>query len=43
MIYESEGTWFDPKLKAEYMIFSAHMDHIGISAGLPDSMPRALV
>jgi len=28
----------DPKLKDEYLVFSAHMDHIGISAGLPDSI-----
>jgi len=28
----------DPKLKQEYVLFSAHMDHIGISAGQPDSI-----
>jgi len=28
----------DPKLKHEYVLFSAHMDHIGISAGQPDSI-----
>jgi hypothetical protein len=28
----------DPKLKDEYLVYSAHMDHIGISAGLPDSI-----
>jgi hypothetical protein len=31
-----EGT--DPKLKHEYLVFSAHMDHIGVTAGLPDSI-----
>jgi len=31
-----EGT--DPKLKHEYLVFSAHMDHIGISRGQPDSI-----
>jgi len=31
-----EGT--DPALKREYVVFSAHMDHIGISAGKPDSI-----
>jgi Zn-dependent M28 family amino/carboxypeptidase len=31
-----EGT--DPVLKNEYIVFSAHMDHIGISAGKPDSI-----
>lgn len=32
-----EGT--DPKLKHEYIVFSAHMDHIGISRGAtPDSI-----
>ena len=31
-----EGT--DPVLKHEYIVFSAHMDHIGISAGKPDSI-----
>jgi Zn-dependent M28 family amino/carboxypeptidase len=31
-----EGT--DPALKHEYLVFSAHMDHIGISAGKPDSI-----
>jgi hypothetical protein len=31
-----EGT--DPVLKHEYVVFSAHMDHIGISAGQPDSI-----
>jgi hypothetical protein len=28
----------DPKLKQEYVLFSAHMDHIGISPGQPDSI-----
>jgi Zn-dependent M28 family amino/carboxypeptidase len=28
----------DPKLKNEYVVFSAHMDHIGLSAGQPDSI-----
>ena len=28
----------DPKLKQEYLIYSAHMDHIGITPGLPDSI-----
>lgn len=28
----------DSKLKDEYVVFSAHMDHIGISAGKPDSI-----
>jgi peptidase M28-like protein len=31
-----EGT--DPKLKDEYMVYSAHMDHIGISPGQRDSI-----
>jgi hypothetical protein len=31
-----EGT--DPVLKHEFVVFSAHMDHIGISAGKPDSI-----
>jgi hypothetical protein len=31
-----EGT--DPLLKNEFVVFSAHMDHIGISAGQPDSI-----
>ncbi|MEO8200416.1 MAG: M28 family peptidase [Gemmatimonadota bacterium] len=31
-----EGT--DPKLKAEFLVFSAHMDHIGISSGQADSI-----
>ena len=31
-----EGT--DPVLKNEFVVFSAHMDHIGISAGKPDSI-----
>jgi Zn-dependent M28 family amino/carboxypeptidase len=28
----------DPKLKNEYLVYSAHMDHIGITAGQPDSI-----
>jgi Zn-dependent M28 family amino/carboxypeptidase len=28
----------DPKLKQEYLIYSAHMDHIGITPGQPDSI-----
>lgn len=28
----------DPALRHEYVLFSAHMDHIGISAGQPDSI-----
>lgn len=28
----------DPKLKNEYLVFSAHMDHIGITPGSPDSV-----
>jgi hypothetical protein len=28
----------DPKLKNEYIVYSAHMDHIGISPGKPDSI-----
>jgi hypothetical protein len=28
----------DPALKGEYLVFSAHMDHIGITPGLPDSV-----
>ncbi len=31
-----EGT--DPALKNEYLVFSAHMDHIGISSGAADSI-----
>jgi hypothetical protein len=31
-----EGT--DPALKNEFLVFSAHMDHIGISSGRPDSI-----
>jgi hypothetical protein len=31
-----EGT--DPVLKHEYLLFSAHMDHIGITPGKPDSI-----
>ena len=31
-----EGT--DPVLKREYVVFSAHMDHIGITPGQPDSI-----
>jgi hypothetical protein len=31
-----EGT--DPTLKNEYIVFSAHMDHIGINPGQPDSI-----
>jgi hypothetical protein len=31
-----EGT--DPKLKREYVVYSAHMDHIGIRPGQPDSI-----
>jgi peptidase M28-like protein len=31
-----EGT--DPRLKNEYIVFSAHMDHIGITPGQPDSI-----
>ena len=31
-----EGT--DPQLKNEYLVFSAHMDHVGISAGRADSI-----
>lgn len=31
-----EGT--DPHLKNEYLVFSAHMDHIGISSGQADSI-----
>jgi peptidase M28-like protein len=31
-----EGT--DPKLKHEYLVYSAHMDHIGITPGKPDSI-----
>jgi hypothetical protein len=31
-----EGT--DPKLKHEYLVYSAHMDHIGITRGKPDSI-----
>jgi hypothetical protein len=28
----------DPKLKHEYLVYSAHMDHIGITPGQPDSI-----
>ena len=28
----------DPALKREYLVFSAHMDHIGVTPGLPDSV-----
>jgi hypothetical protein len=28
----------DPKLKDEYLVYSAHMDHIGITRGRPDSI-----
>ncbi len=28
----------DPELKGEYLVFSAHMDHIGVTPGLPDSI-----
>jgi hypothetical protein len=28
----------DPTLKHEYMVYSAHMDHIGITPGRPDSI-----
>jgi len=28
----------DPKLKHEYLVYSGHMDHIGISTGKPDSI-----
>ncbi len=28
----------DPKLRSEYVLFSAHMDHIGITPGQPDSI-----
>ncbi len=28
----------DPALKREYLVFSAHMDHIGITPGQPDSI-----
>jgi len=28
----------DPALSKEYLVFSAHMDHIGITPGLPDSI-----
>ena len=28
----------DPKLKHEYLVYSGHMDHIGIAAGKPDSI-----
>jgi hypothetical protein len=28
----------DPALKNEYVVFSAHMDHIGITPGAPDSI-----
>jgi peptidase M28-like protein len=31
-----EGT--DPKLNQEYLVFSAHMDHIGITSGQADSV-----
>jgi hypothetical protein len=28
----------DPKLKHEYLVYSAHMDHIGVTPGKPDSI-----
>jgi len=28
----------DPVLKKEFLVYSAHMDHIGVSPGLPDSI-----
>jgi hypothetical protein len=28
----------DPELRSEYLVFSAHMDHIGITPGLADSV-----
>jgi Zn-dependent M28 family amino/carboxypeptidase len=28
----------DPKLRDEYLVYSAHMDHIGITPGQPDSI-----
>jgi hypothetical protein len=28
----------DPKLRHEYLVYSAHMDHIGVSPGQPDSI-----
>jgi hypothetical protein len=28
----------DPELKQEYLVYSAHMDHIGITPGRPDSI-----
>jgi hypothetical protein len=28
----------DPVLRNEYLVFSAHMDHVGITPGLPDSI-----
>ena len=28
----------DPVLRKQYLVFSAHMDHIGITPGLPDSV-----
>jgi hypothetical protein len=28
----------DPKLKQEYIVYSAHMDHIGVTPGRPDSI-----
>lgn len=28
----------DPQLKQEYVVYSAHMDHIGITPGTPDSI-----
>ncbi|MEP7324735.1 MAG: M28 family peptidase, partial [Gemmatimonadota bacterium] len=28
----------DPQLQKEYIVFSAHMDHIGITSGRPDSI-----
>jgi hypothetical protein len=28
----------DPALKRQYLVFSAHMDHIGVTPGLPDSV-----
>ena len=31
-------TGSDPRLKDEYLVYSAHMDHIGITPGQPDSI-----
>ena len=28
----------DPVLRGEYVVYSAHIDHIGVTAGLPDSI-----